>query len=95
MGMAPVAPNHFAGYFEGKVAIVDGSEANDYVLTSDANGLATWKDPCTLSCNGGASTAWSLTGNAASTSNFIGTTTAQPLNFRTNGVHRARLNAPT
>jgi len=29
----------------GKVKIVDGSEANNRVLTSDATGLGTWKDP--------------------------------------------------
>lgn len=29
----------------GKVKIVDGSQANGYVLTSDANGVATWKAP--------------------------------------------------
>lgn len=29
----------------GSVKIVDGTQANNYVLTSDANGKASWKDP--------------------------------------------------
>lgn len=29
----------------GKIKMVDGSQANGYILTSDANGVATWKSP--------------------------------------------------
>lgn len=71
------------GYFNGDLEIVNqvkitgGSPANGYVLTSDATGLATWQAP-------GAGSGWSLTGNATIATNFIGTTNAQPLNFRVN-----------
>ena len=93
-GYAPVAPNHYAGYFEGKVAIVDGTQANNYVLTSDANGLATWTDPSTL-LSGSTSTDWHLSGNASTNplTDFVGTTDAQPLNFKTNNIDRAIITA--
>lgn len=91
-GISPVAPNHFAGYFEGKVAIVDGSEANNFVLTCDATGLATWKDPCML-CPGGSGTAWNTTGNTATPTDFLGTTNAEDLRISTNGVTRATVTA--
>ena len=80
-GYAPVAPNHFAGYFEGKVAIVDGTQANNYVLTSDANGLASWTNPSLLGGSG-----WALNGNAATPTDFLGTTNTNPLNFVVNNV---------
>lgn len=32
-------------HIAGKVKIVDGSQANGYILTSDTNGVATWKSP--------------------------------------------------
>jgi hypothetical protein len=32
-------------HIAGSVKIVDGSQSNNYVLTSDANGKASWKDP--------------------------------------------------
>jgi hypothetical protein len=95
-GKAPVAPNHFAGYFDGKVAIVDGTQANNYVLTSDANGLATWTDPCTLPCVVAASGSdWHITGNAATNpiTDFLGTTDAQPLTIKTSNTDRAIITA--
>ena len=36
--------NTYAGYFDGKVKIVDGTEAAGKVLTSDATGKASWQD---------------------------------------------------
>ena len=92
-GVAPNAPNHFAGYFEGKVAIVDGSQANNYVLTSDVNGVATWKDPCLLCSSGSGTTQWNTSGNVATATDFLGTTNAQDLRINTNGVTRATITA--
>jgi hypothetical protein len=90
-GAAPVLPKHFAGYFEGKVAIVDGTQANNFVLTSDATGLASWTDPTSIV----SSSAWSLTGNAGinPASNFLGTTDAKPLIFKTSATEVARITA--
>jgi hypothetical protein len=59
------------------------------VLTSDAAGNATWQTP-----SGGAA-GWALTGNTATTgtagTNFIGTTDAQDVVFKTSGTERARV----
>ncbi|MBL7778418.1 MAG: tail fiber domain-containing protein [Chitinophagales bacterium] len=66
--------------------LVDGSQGANKVLTSDANGNATWQ---TAGGGGGGGSGWNLTGNAGtdSTINFIGTTDEQPLVFKagTNG----------
>lgn len=63
-------------YLEGSLRIVDGSESNGYVLTSDANGNANWQ---------AAAGGWGLTGNAGTNpaTNFIGTTD-QPLAIKSN-----------
>ena len=57
----------------------DGTEGTGKVLTSSANGTASWQ---TMSPFAG----WSLTGNSGTdpTANFIGTTDDIPLNFRVN-----------
>jgi collagen type VII alpha len=67
---------------------------NNYVLTSDAFGNATWQDPNTL-VTIPPSTAWDLLGNAGTSpaTNFIGTTDAADLVFRTSNTERARLTA--
>lgn len=43
----------------------------------------------------GAANAWGLNGTAASASNFIGTTNAQPLNFKMNNIHAGFINTGT
>tara|TARA_R110000751_G_scaffold91728_1_gene179850 strand:+ start:193 stop:1989 length:1797 start_codon:yes stop_codon:yes gene_type:complete len=53
---------------------------NGKVLTSDANGNASWQVPGANSSN------WALQGNAISATDFLGTTNSQPLNFRVNNV---------
>ncbi|HDQ15482.1 MAG TPA: hypothetical protein ENN45_00305 [Bacteroidetes bacterium] len=65
-----------------------GTPAAGRVLTSDANGNATWQDP-----SGGAGTEWALLGNAGTnpSTNFLGTTDAQSLVFRTNNTERMRI----
>ncbi len=55
----------------GGLQITGGTPGVGKVLTSDANGIATWQAPM-----GGGGSGWSLTGNAGTnpTTNFIGTT---------------------
>lgn len=61
----------------GTVKITDGSQGNGKVLTSDANGVASWQSP--------AAGGWGLSGNSGTTTaNFIGTTDNISLRFRTN-----------
>lgn len=45
ISIAPLGVNSWSGYFSGRVAIVDGTQANGRVLTSDASGNASWQDP--------------------------------------------------
>lgn len=70
----------------GTVKIADGSQGMDKVLTSDANGLASWQTPTSAG-------SWSLTGNAGTINgtNFIGTTDNRGLDFRTNNILRMRI----
>ena len=77
----PTSPLHVVG----KIRMVDGTQANGHVLTSDANGFATWRNA--------SDNAWGLTGNTATnpTTQFIGTTDNQPLLFRTNNLEQLRL----
>ncbi len=61
----------------GTIKISDGSQGAGKVLTSDANGLATWQ-------TAGGGSGWGLTGNSGTVdgTNFIGTTDNVPLSFR-------------
>lgn len=55
-----------------------------FILTSDATGNASWQ--------AAAISGWSLTGNAGtSTGNFIGTTDAKNLVFKTNSAESLRI----
>jgi len=67
--------------------IVDGNQGLNKVLTSDANGVASWKAPT-------AGSSWSLTGNSGTdpVNNFIGTTDNVSLNFRTNNTQQMIIN---
>ncbi|HEX2899616.1 MAG TPA: T9SS type A sorting domain-containing protein, partial [Bacteroidia bacterium] len=71
----------------GGLQITGGTLVAGKVLTSDALGNATWQ---TLPSGGGA---WSLTGNAGTSSatNFIGTTDNVSLNFRVNNQNAGRI----
>ncbi|HCR53581.1 MAG TPA: hypothetical protein DIW27_04135, partial [Cytophagales bacterium] len=74
----------------GQVKITGGSPGAGKVLTSDANGLATWETP---SGGGGGGSGWSLTGNSGTTiANFIGTTDAQPIRFKANNAFAGEIN---
>ena len=67
---------------DGQIKITQGNPGLGYVLTSDANGLASWQ---TLNTS-----AWQLTGNSGTNpaTNFIGTTDAKALAFRTDNTER-------
>lgn len=69
----------------GKIRIVDASQANGRVLTSDASGVATWRNA--------SDNAWGLTGNTATNpaTQFVGTVDNQPLVLRTNNLEQFRL----
>ncbi|MBN2089982.1 tail fiber domain-containing protein [candidate division KSB1 bacterium] len=57
--------------------------ADNYVLTSDASGVGTWKPVPTISGN-----FWALDGNTGTNdaTNFLGTTDNKPLNIRVNNT---------
>jgi hypothetical protein len=59
------------------------------ILQTDASGNLSWVDPSALA----AATAWALTGNAITGTEFLGTTNAQPLVIRTNNTERMRITA--
>jgi hypothetical protein len=72
----------------------DGLANNDAltrVLTTDASGNVSWRNASTL---GGSSGVWSLTGNSGTSpsTNFIGTTDAQPIIFKANNTEVMRVN---
>lgn len=74
----------------GSIKITDGSQGAGKILTSDANGLASWQ-----TASSGALAGWNLNGNAGTTpaTQFIGTSDSKDLVFRTNNIERARFTA--
>lgn len=72
-------------HVQGNIRMVDGTQAAGRVLTSDANGRATWQN---ASAN-----AWGLTGNNGTnaTTNFLGTTDNVDLVFRRSNVLSGRI----
>jgi len=82
---APTAKLHVGG----QIRIVDGTQQAGYVLTSDANGLASWQ-------SAGAVSGWGTTGNAGITdANYIGPNTNVPFNIRINSVRAGRIDPTT
>lgn len=77
----PSSPLHVAG----RIRMVDGFQASGRVLTSDANGTASWRNA--------SDNAWGLTGNTATNpaTQFVGTVDNQPLVLRTNNLEHFRL----
>lgn len=57
------------------------------IAVMDANGNLAWKDETTLP----SSSNWSLTGNVATITSFIGTTNVQPVVVKTAGIERMRI----
>lgn len=70
-------------YLTGQVTIGGGSPGAGKVLTSDANGLATWAAP--------SSTVWTLSGNAIGSNDFIGSTNSQDVVMKRNNIEGLRL----
>lgn len=72
-------------HVEGNIRMVDGNQAIGRVLTSDANGRATWQNTT--------ASAWGLLGNAGTnaTTNFLGTTDNVDLVFRRNNILSGRI----
>lgn len=67
-----------------QIQIRGGNPGAGKVLTSDANGLATWQTPS----GGSGGSGWNTTGNSGlNNTNFIGNTDAVDLNFRTNNLN--------
>ncbi|MCI5056404.1 MAG: hypothetical protein MRY83_09875, partial [Flavobacteriales bacterium] len=64
-------------HVEGSIRMVDGNEANGYVMVSDANGTGTWTAPASVGLDGD----WTISGNdiysSVSGNVGIGTTTPQ------------------
>lgn len=88
-GFAPVVPNSYAGLFEGKVRIKDGTEMNNYVFTTNSNGTGSWQDPSTNPLIIAATANdWHTSGNAGTSAgtNFLGTTDNSDLMFKRNNV---------
>jgi trimeric autotransporter adhesin len=70
-------------YLSGQITIGGGSPGVGKVLTSDANGLATWTAP--------SSTVWTLSGNSIGTNDFIGSTNAADVVMKRNNSEVLRL----
>lgn len=70
----------------GNLRLEDGNQAAGKILTSDANGTATWTN---VSASGG----WGIIGNTGTNSatNFMGTNDNQSLLFKTNNIERLTL----
>jgi hypothetical protein len=62
---------------------------NGRILQSDNSGNLSWLSPTALA----AATAWTLTGNSITGTEFLGTTNAQPLVIRTNNTERMHITA--
>jgi hypothetical protein len=86
---------NFAGYFLGNVGI-GTTVANTYtlppsrglngqIMRTNGTGVVTWANNSDF--------AWSLNGNAALASDFIGTTNAQPFRMFTSNLERMTINA--
>ncbi len=82
VGIGTTSPNDEL-HVQGAIRMVDGNQQVGYIPVSDANGTMIWTDPTTVVSN----QSWSLAGNTGTdpTTNFIGTTDAQPLTIRVNG----------
>ena len=59
------------------------------ILQTDGGGTLSWLDPTALAT----ATAWALTGNSITGTEFLGTTNNQPLVIRTNNTERLRITA--
>jgi trimeric autotransporter adhesin len=76
----------------GGLQVTGGTLAAGNVLTSDANGVASWQP-----ASGGSSSGWGLTGNAGTVdgTNFIGTTDNVAFTIRVNNQPSGRIDSST
>lgn len=81
----PTNKLHLFSTTAGALRIQDGTQAAGRILTSDANGVATWAVAPVAPTTG-----WSKLGNAGTnpTTNFVGTTDAQNFIIRSNNLAR-------
>lgn len=90
VGIGVAAPTHQLHTTSG-VRFQGLTQANSLsrVLVADTSGVVSWRDAATLGTGGGgAGAGWLLSGNAASASDFIGTTNNQDFRIRTNNQNR-------
>jgi trimeric autotransporter adhesin len=87
---SPAATLDVHGPSGATLKIVDGYQANGYILTSNATGVASWTAPSTA-----LSTAWLLTGNSTVSGNFMGSLSGSPdpdVIFQCSGIQAGLLN---
>ncbi len=72
-----------------RLAGITNNDNFDRILTQDSNGVLFWRNASTL----GGQSGWSLTGNAGTNAaiNFLGTTDANRLVFRTDNTEQATI----
>ncbi|MFI2744514.1 hypothetical protein ACG2LH_17395 [Zhouia sp. PK063] len=74
----------------GSFRFVDGNQSAGKVLTSDANGNATWQTPSSSGSSGSTGDAWVTSGNnvgdGGTTTKFLGTTSYAELNLKVNNT---------
>ncbi len=70
------------------MTLPDNAGTNTYVLQTNGSGVTSWVSP-------GSGSGWALTGNTGTTpgTNFVGTTDAQDLIFKTNGAQTGKITA--
>jgi hypothetical protein len=90
-GEAIIAPNSWAGYFTGNANVtgqiqLQTGAAAGYILQSNASGMGSWVDPCTLPCiTGATANEWHVNGNTVgSIGKYVGTNDDFPLQFKIN-----------
>jgi hypothetical protein len=88
VGIGTTAPTEKLHIQNGKIRMADGTQGFGKVLTSDANGVASWADAPVPP-----STGWDLSGNTGTdpANNFIGTTDEIDLVFRVNNTESGRI----
>ncbi len=85
VGIGTTAPTERL-HVVGNIKMIDGNEALGKVLTSDANGVASWQTAV-----GGAS-GWQLTGNTVNaTTDFLGSTNDADVIFKRNNLRAGRI----
>jgi hypothetical protein len=92
VGIGTTAPTEKLHIQNGKIRMVDGTQGAGKVLTSDANGVASWAD-----APAPPSTGWGLLGNTGTNPavNFIGTTDENDLVIKVNNTESGRIGYDT